>query len=487
LNLRVIPAEAPAIMRIYFMSICGTGMGNAALLFRQAGHEVLGADQNIYPPMSDVLAQAGIEVLPGFDAERLARLAPDLVVVGNVNTRGNPEVEWLLETRAIPYTSLPEALNRLILKHRRNVVIAGTHGKTTTTTLAAFLLRSTGHQPGWMLGGAPRDLPAGFALGAPDAPFIIEGDEYDSAFFDKRSKFIHYAPDVAVINNLEFDHADIFRDLQDVERTFNHFLRLVPRSGWIIYNGDDPHLSRLLPVTWAQNVTVGTGPENDLVIRGFREGPQGSSFQLVWRGTVWGKVEWKLPGLFNARNAAMAALAAGLAIKPDDPFCAIDLSKLSPFQGVRRRQEILMENETTTIVSDFGHHPTAIAETLESLRARYPKHQLTLAWEARSNTACRKILQDAFTAAFRHADRIHLGTIFRAERYTDDNRINLQEVAAALGPKSTIYPDNHALRRGLEEELAAQPKQCVVFFSNGSFDGIIAEVAATVSSASQCS
>lgn len=464
------------------MSICGTGMGNAALLLRAAGHEVLGADHNIYPPMSDVLAKAGIEVLPGFDPERLARLAPDLVVVGNVNTRGNPEIEWLLESRALPYTSLPAALARFVLNARRNIVVTGTHGKTTTTTLAAYLMRAGGHDAGWMLGGAPRDLPAGYGLGSEDAPFVVEGDEYDSAFFDKRSKFIHYAPNVAVVNNLEFDHADIFRDLADVERSFVHFLRLVPRNGWIVYNGDDPHLARLLPVPWAQGVTAGTGPGNDLVIQEFKETPQGSSFQLVWRGAFWGMVEWRLPGLFNARNAALAALAAGLAIRPEDPCGAIDLDHLKDFRGVRRRQEILAQNESTTIISDFGHHPTAIAGTLESLRARYPGHALTVAWEARSNTACRKILQDQFTDAFRHADRVHLGAIFRAERYRDDERINLREVAATLGPKSTVYPDNRALKSGLLAELKADPKQCVVFFSNGSFDGVIDEVAAGVSS-----
>lgn len=462
------------------MSVCGTGMGNAALLLRAAGHEVFGADQNVYPPMSEVLADAGIEVLSGFDAERLQRLAPDLVVVGNVNTRGNPEIEWLLESRSIPYTSLPEAMNRLILSQRRNIVVAGTHGKTTTTSLAAFLLRENRHDAGWMVGGAPRDLPAGYGVGDSHAPFVIEGDEYDSAFFDKRSKFIHYSPHVAVLNNLEFDHADIFRDLADVERTFQHFLRIVPRNGWIVYNGDDPHLARLLPVPWARGVTVGTSDRNDLIIRNFKEDARGSSFQLVWRGTVWGKVQWSLPGLFNARNAAMAALAAGLAVKPEDPFCAIDLAPLARFRGVQRRQEVLAETAKTIVISDFGHHPTAILETLESLRARFPSHQLTMAWEARSNTACRKVLQDAFTQAFRAADRVHLGAVFRAERYRDDERIDLKEVAAALGPKATVYPDNAALEAGVKAELRESPKRCLVFFSNGSFDGVMGRVASSV-------
>lgn len=458
------------------MSICGTGMGNAALLLREAGHEIVGCDQHSYPPMSDVLRDAGIDVLPGFDAERLAALRPDLVVVGNVNARGNSEIEWLLETRLIPFISLPDALHRFVLSSRRNVVVAGTHGKTTTTALTAFLLRSAGRNPGWLVGGAPRDLPNGFSLGAEDQPFVIEGDEYDSAFFDKRSKFIHYAPHVLVLNNLEFDHADIFRDLADIERTFNHVIRIVPRNGWIVANGDDPNLARLLPVPWAPTVTVGTGPDNDLQICAFREGPNGSSFQLRWRGTLWGKVEWSLPGLYNARNAAMAALAAGLVTRPDDPFCAIDLTSLAKFKGVRRRQEVLYEKNGTLVLTDFGHHPTAIRGTLESLRIRYPNHRLTMAWEARSNTACRSVLQEAFAEAFALADRVHLGAIFRAERYRDDERINLETISAALGDRAVVYPDNGSLRDGLLAELQTEPNQCVVFFSNGSFDGIVPEV-----------
>jgi len=385
-------------MKIYFMSIGGTGMGHGALLLREAGHEVCGCDQKIYPPMSDTLADAGIEVLPGFDPARLAQLAPDAVVVGNVNARGNPEIEWLLDTRAIPMLSLPEALNRFVLRARRNVVITGTHGKTTTTTLTAYLLQQAQVQPGWFIGGVPLDLPGGAALGADNAPFVIEGDEYDSAFFDKRSKFIHYAPHIAVLNNLEFDHADIFRDLADIQRTFAHLLRLIPRHGWVLANGDDPNLAPLLEVPWTQVLRVGTGRENDLVIRGFQEDARGSRFQLVWRGTVWGKVNWSLPGLYNARNAAMACLAAGLALKPEDPFCALEPALLQGFQGVKRRQEVLFDNGETTILSDFGHHPTAIAGTLESLRARYPDRSLVACFEARSNTAVRRIHQEEFTA-----------------------------------------------------------------------------------------
>jgi UDP-N-acetylmuramate: L-alanyl-gamma-D-glutamyl-meso-diaminopimelate ligase len=298
-------------MKIYFMGICGTAMGNAALLARAAGHDVLGADTGVYPPMSTVLAAAGIALHEGYDPARLAALAPDLVVIGNAMSRGNPEVEWLLETRALPFTSLPAMLHDLVLRPRRNIVVCGTHGKTTTTALTAFLLRENGRDPGFLIGGVPQDPPTGSHLGAPADPFVIEGDEYDSAFFDKRSKFIHYAPHIAVLNNLEFDHADIFRDLADVRRTFEHLTRIVPRNGAIIANGDDPNLAPVLEnVRWCQILLVGTGENNFVRITDFTETADGSAFTLLWDGAEWARIHWKLPGLYNARNAAMAAMAA---------------------------------------------------------------------------------------------------------------------------------------------------------------------------------
>src|SRR6187551_2309220 len=258
-------------MVIYFMGICGTAMGNAALLARSAGHEVLGADAGVYPPMSTVLASAGITLHEGYDPVRLEKLKPDLVVIGNAMSRGNPEVEWLLDTRAIAFTSLPALLADLVLKGRKNIVIAGTHGKTTTTALTAFLLRENGRDPGFLIGGVPQDPPMGSHLGKVEDSFVIEGDEYDSAFFDKRSKFIHYAPHIAVLNNLEFDHADIFRDLADVQRTFRHLTRIVPRNGFVVMNGDDTNLRALGALNWTQVVRVGTGPGNDARIVGFVE------------------------------------------------------------------------------------------------------------------------------------------------------------------------------------------------------------------------
>jgi UDP-N-acetylmuramate: L-alanyl-gamma-D-glutamyl-meso-diaminopimelate ligase len=468
-------------MRIYFLGICGTAMGNAALLAREGGHEVLGSDSNVYPPMSLVLAGAGVHVHPGYDPARLAALAPDLAVIGNAMTRGNPEVEWLLESRAIPFISLPAMLHDLVLKTRRNVVVCGTHGKTTTTALAAFLLRENGQDPGFLIGGVPLDPPTGSHLGSPQAPFVIEGDEYDSAFFDKRSKFIHYAPQVAVLNNLEFDHADIFRDLADVKRTFEHLTRIVPRNGWIVQNGDDPNLKALGPTPWTRVVRVGTGGDNDAVISDFSESASGSAFTLSWRGEAWARVQWQLSGLFNARNAAMAAVAAGLALagagSPADPR-GLKLGALARFRGVRRRQEVLVSLPGLTVIEDFGHHPTALSETLGSLRTRFPGAVLTAVFEPRSNTARVRTLQEGFSRSLGRADEVFLGAVNRPGKLRDDERFDTEAVALELagrGISARAFPTN----AGLLEALAAHtlPRggapRVVVFFTNGSFDGII--------------
>ncbi|HEX2898533.1 MAG TPA: Mur ligase family protein, partial [Bacteroidia bacterium] len=463
-------------MRIYFMGACGTAMGNAALLARAAGHEVLGADASVYPPMSTVLAQAGIVVHGGYDASRLASLAPNLVVIGNAMSRGNPEVEWLLDNRSIAFTSLPAFLSDFVLKDRRNVVIAGTHGKTTTTALAAFLLRENSRDPGFLIGGVPQDPPVGNHLGAAADPFVIEGDEYDSAFFDKRSKFIHYTPHIAVLNNLEFDHADIFRDLADVQRTFLHLTRIVPRNGWIVMNGDDDNLRALGAFPWTRTVRVGTGETNDVRLVDFQESPAGVNFTLAWRGEQPQPVQWNQPGIFNARNAAMAAVAAALALFPDDPT-RLRLEALGRFRGVKRRQELLLDRPALKVIEDFGHHPTALAETIHSLRARYPGTVLSAVFEPRSNTARTKVLQAGFTRALALADSVYIGSVNRPENLKETERFDVEAVIQHLdvqGVQGYTADSNGALvERLLANTRAASEPQLVVFFTNGSFDGII--------------
>jgi len=466
-------------MRIYFMGICGTAMGNAALLVKEQGYEVLGCDVAVYPPMSDVLADAGIEVLDGFDAARLAALKPDQVVVGNAMSRGNPEVEWLLDQSEITFISLPELFHDTVLPKRYPVVITGTHGKTTTSTITAYLLERSGAKPGWLIGGVPNDLPGGAKLGEGKA-FVIEGDEYDSAFFDKRSKFIHYRPQIAILNNLEFDHADIFRDLEDVQRSFRHFLRVIPASGYALVNGDDPNIAALLPAPWTQVLRVGVGEDNDLQITNFQDAPEGAQFDLVWKDEHWAHVAWPQHGLFNARNAAMAALSGALATDHQDPL-DFDLSPLADFQGVRRRQDVLHSDDSWTIVEDFAHHPTAVAGAIEALRAAYPDRKMTVCFEPRSNTAASARFQAEFQTALSGADRVYLGAVHRADSIRPEERLDTSMMATAL-PDAKAFNDNQSLLETLKMGVSDEAHGLIVFLTNGSFDGLPHSLAATCSS-----
>lgn len=471
-------------MKLYFMGVCGTAMGNAALLARAAGNEVTGSDMGVYPPMSTVLADAGIRVHEGYDPARLAAIRPDCVVIGNAMSRGNPEVEWLLDTRAFPFTSLPAMLHDQVLGRRRNIVVSGTHGKTTTTAITAFLLCESGRDPGYLIGGVPQDPPSGSHLGSPADPFVIEGDEYDSAFFDKRSKFIHYAPHVAVFNNLEFDHADIFRDLADVQRTFVHFSRIIPRSGYAVINGDDSNLLALGPMPWTRTVRVGVDAGNDARIVDWVDTAAGSRFGLEWRGKAWARIAWSLSGLYNARNAAMAAVAAGLALDGASPV-GLSLGCLERFRGVKRRQEVLAEANGVTVIEDFGHHPTAIAETLRSLKVRFPGSLLTAVFEPRSNTARTKTLQTGFERALSQADEVYLGAVSRAGTLSDAERFDTEAVAENLeaqGVSARPFDTNALLLDALSSETLPSKgtQRLVVFFTNGSFDGIIGRYANAV-------
>jgi UDP-N-acetylmuramate: L-alanyl-gamma-D-glutamyl-meso-diaminopimelate ligase len=466
-------------MRIYFMGVCGTAMGNAALLMRECGHDVLGADTGVYPPMSTMLKDAGVEILEGYSPERLARLAPDLVVVGNANTRGHPEIEWLLNERKLAYTSVAELLSRFILGKRNNIVVSGTHGKTTTTAMTAFLLKEAGVNPGWLVGGVPRDLPTGSELGGAKAPFVIEGDEYDTAFFDKRSKFIHYQPKILVINNVEMDHADIFRDLEDVLRTFRHVTRIVPGNGWILLNGDDANVKTLLPVPWTRALRVGQSADCELRIDDFTDGPKGARFNLVWRGYSH-PTALAVNGLFNARNASMAILAASLSLGDDPDKLPLEsfIKTIGNFKGVHRRQEVLIDTPQLVAIEDFGHHPTALANTIDALRARFPGYRIAAAFEPRSNTAVTNLFQKEFTNALAHADIALIGHVHRAEKIAPEKRLDTASIAAAIrarGGKAVATTDNEHLLGELTA-LTSDKQQgplLICFFSNGSFDGIV--------------
>jgi len=479
-------------MRVFFIGVCGTAMGNAAVLLKKMGHEVAGSDAGVYPPMSDVLESAGIELFEGFAEEEMLSWQPDRVVVGNAVSRGNPQVEYLLRTRRIDFVSLPQFIGEDLIGNRPAVVVAGTHGKTTTTALTSFALSQAGQNPGYLIGGVPIDLPSGNELGGEKAPFVIEGDEYDSAFFDKRSKFIHYRPKVLVLNNLEFDHGDIFRDLQDISRSFSHLLRIVPSDGFVLRNGDDPNLLALPDAPWTRIISVGVGEENDFRIIDFTEDGQGTRFKLSWLGATVMEVSWKMPGLFNARNLAMATLAsvlsqctgAGDVSSAEDlnPFASAHLPDFTECAGVKRRQEILHDSEKLVVLSDFAHHPTAIAGALESLRARWPGREIIACFEPRSNTAVTNVFEDRFADALALADVAILGAVHRAEKIPPDQRINTGNMIRRIegqGKQGHAFLTNLDLESFLLEREITQPS-LVVFFSNGSFDGVIGRFADAV-------
>ncbi len=461
-------------MRIYFLGVGGTAMGNAALLLRDLGHEVFGSDRAVYPPMSDLLSEAGIAILEGYSADRLQQLNPDLVVVGNAFSRGNEEVEFLLNERSIPFASLPEVLSRFVLSGRRSVVVTGTHGKTTTTSLAAYLLERAGADPGYLIGGAPVDPEKGWSNGNRDAPFVIEGDEYDSAFFDKRSKFIHYAPHIAILNNLEFDHADIFRDLDDVKRSFEHLTRIVPGNGYLLVNGDDANVESLLPVSWTRVLRVGTREECDLRIENYETTASGSRFELVWKGDAWLAVEWSIAGLFNARNAAMACLAAALGTVGLDEVRSFPAEGLAEFRGVKRRQQIRHSSADLVVVEDFAHHPTAIGEIVGTLKERYPEHSLIVAIEPRSNTSRLDSMREPMRVALSRADAVVIGA---PKQSSDSEILDTKALAASLaegGVPAAAGQTNAESLDLLNERIGqTEGKSLVAFLTNGSFDGII--------------
>ncbi len=465
-------------MKIFFIGICGTATGNVAILMKRLGHTVKGSDSGMYEPMKGALVNAQIDAYEGWDSLKLAEFNPDLVVVGNAISRMNPELEFVLATRKYAYTSLPELIGSKLIDKRDSLVISGTHGKTTTSTLAAYLLRANGADAGWLIGGIPANLPEGGSnLGSCDAPFAIEGDEYDSAFFDKRSKFIHYRPQILVINNIEFDHADIFRDLADVKKTFTHVRRIVNPMGAIVENGDDENIASLEDTPWTKRISVGVGENCDVKIKDFVQHKNSSEFTLAYKD-VEKRVSWTMQGIFNARNAAMAAVGVSLVLgkEPLD----IDLSSLANFTGVKRRQEVIGQNKNITVVEDFGHHPTAIRLTINSLREKYPNQQIFACFEPRSNTAKTNIMQAQFEEALLFADKVYLGYV-NAKKIPDGKKFDTAGAAQRSGGKFSAFASNKDLLEQLKQDTATSSNVVCVFFSNGSFDNIHKEFADEIS------
>jgi UDP-N-acetylmuramate: L-alanyl-gamma-D-glutamyl-meso-diaminopimelate ligase len=452
-------------MHFHFLGICGTLMGSVAAALKERGHVVTGSDDGIYPPMSTFLASRGITIASPFSPANLPATA-DRIIIGNAMSRGNPEVEEVLN-RKLPYISLPEALRTHFLGGKRNLVVTGTHGKTTTSSLLAWMLESAGKNPTYLIGGLPANLGQGARF--TDSEFcVLEGDEYDTAFFDKRSKFVHYLPECVIINNIEFDHADIFHDIDEIILSFTRLVNIVPKNGLIAVNSDDANVARAIARSPAPLLPVGMKAAGEGRICDIVYSEQDTAF------TIFGeRFTMALGGEFNVRNAAMAIAAARFAGLGFEPIRAA----LASFQGVKRRQELYGEANGISIMDDFGHHPTAIAETLASLRRRQPTRRIWAIFEPRSNTTRRNIFQHALPAAFAGADGVIMARVARLDQLPEAERLNPEQVIAdiaATGKPAFYEADSGAIVR--RAASLVQRGDLVVVFSNGGFDDVHAKL-----------
>jgi UDP-N-acetylmuramate: L-alanyl-gamma-D-glutamyl-meso-diaminopimelate ligase len=436
-------------------------MGGVAAALRERGCTVTGSDEKVYPPMSDFLRAKGIVLSEPYRAENLPN-ETEVVVIGNAIKRGNPEVEAVLN-RKLYYLSLPEVLKEFFLRGRHNLVVTGTHGKTTTSALLAWMLTVGELEPGYVVGGLPRNLGQG-ALFNDSKHFVIEGDEYDTAFFDKRSKFIHYLPELLIINNIEFDHADIFDDLEAVKLSFRRLVNIVPQNGMILLNGDDRNCVEVAQECLAPIVEVGFSENCAERIREVSYTSQGSQFTL-------GEITFNSPliGEFNVRNSAMAAVAARFyGLTPE-----LIQTALTSFEGIARRQEVRGNARGVTVIDDFGHHPTAIRETLSALRHRYPGHRLWAIFEPRSNTTRRAVFQRQLPEALQLADGVFIAQIAALEQIPVEERLDPEAVVAAISDAGRMAFYERDAAAIVERILPLlQPNDVVTIFSNGGFDGI---------------
>jgi len=466
--------ELPARPRhVHLTAIGGVGMASLAGLFQEAGYRVTGSDVAMYPPMSTVLARLGVAVVEGFRAENLEP-RPDLVVIGNAMSRGNPEVEAVLE-RGIPYCSMPEALMRFFMGARRRAVVTGTHGKTTSSALLAWVLRETGGDPGFMIGGAAKNFPESFHVGA--GPwFVTEGDEYDTAFFDKGPKFLHYAPDALLLTAVEFDHADIYRDLAHVKQAFTELLRRTTPGSPIIVSADFPEALAVVAASGRDAVTFGLDAaarwravdvRDDGMTRFTIVTPDGRRLAAAVAG----------PGTMNVVNAlGVVALASAIGVPEEGALAAV-----ATFRGVQRRQDVIAEGRGVVVVDDFAHHPTAVTGTVAALRARYPRRRLWALFEPRSNTTRRRVFQDAFIEAFAGADRVTFAAVHRREQLAEAERLSTEEIVAALrarGREAETCEQVDDIAALVARE--ARPGDVVVMMSNGGFGGLPAKLLAAL-------
>ena len=456
----------------HLIGIGGTAMASLAGLLKAAGHRVTGSDQNVYPPMSDLLKDLAIPYREGYSAENLEP-RPDIVIVGNAISRGNPELEAMLNLK-IPYTSAAATVKEEFIRGRHSLAVAGTHGKTTTTSILAWALESAGLNPSFLIGGVAENFGTSFRL--TDAKyFVIEADEYDTAYFDKGPKMWHYLPDTAIVNNVEFDHADIYRDEVAYNLAFARFINLIPSNGTLVAGWDSPTVRDLAAKSFApvesfgvcNGDAAGAAPRWQAVDVEF--GPASTRFTVLHNGVEWGKIETPLAGAFNVRNC-LAAIAAAESVNADR---AGVIDGLRTFRSVRRRLEVRGEARGVTLIDDFAHHPTAVQETIEAVRQRYAGRPIVAVFEPRSYTAQRKEFQEPYERALMGADQIIVAGLFRPERYTQETALDpleLVEAWRARGRQADYIPDVDEIVRVLASRLKGG--EVVLIMSNGGFGGI---------------
>lgn len=470
-DLRIFPRPEPppldALSDVYFIGICGTGMGSLALLLHEAGLAVRGADEKAWPPMSTRLAAAGIPIHEGFDAAHL-QPAPSLTVVGNACTPTHPEAAYARE-HGLVQLSFPETLAHVFLKHRRSLVVAGTHGKTTTTGMLAHVLRHAGLDPGFLVGGVMVGEETSARVGT-GPHFVVEGDEYDAAYFDKRPKFLHYRPSAAIVTSMEFDHADIYDGWDDYQDAFEAFAATVPESGRLVLWGDDPHVRDLATHTRATVVTYGLDGGCDVTAANVVTGGGGQRFDLVVSGqTVAERVFLPMSGRHNLRNAlGVAALALGEGLAPDQIA-----DGLASFKGMKRRQEVRGEAGGVLVIDDFAHHPTAVHETVRAVKERWPERRLVAVFEPRSNSSRRKVFEQPYTEAFDDADAVFLSAPPLRHNDTAETFMDAEAVVAGIaarGKDARLFPDVDTLFPALVSAL--HPGDAVLVMSNGAFGGL---------------
>lgn len=461
---------------LYFIGIAGTAMASVAVALSKRGHSVSGSDTAFYPPMSDYLAEHSIPCFNGYNPDNLLKSKPDIIVVGNAVSRGNPELEIALN-KHMNLASMPEIVSRELIGKNRSVVITGTHGKTSTTALTAWLYEYGGLQPGFLVGGIAENFNSGCRVSGrkEGGYFITEGDEYDTAYFDKRSKFLHYRPDIAVINNIEFDHADIFSSLDDIVKSFRQFIMLIPSNGVLLVNGHDTIAQEISEKAFCPVERFGFSEDfewsaADLTVTG-----TGTSFTLALNGKPQGMVHIDQFGKHNVLNTVASIAAAS---HDGIPFRVV-AEGVRFFKRPKRRMEVVGEfNDNITLIDDFAHHPTAIRATLESLRQRYPKRRIIACFEPRSNTSTRSIFQKDLETSFSDADIIVIGKVHRPERYAEQERLNTAELCSAItssGKKafaseknSTGYPED--IVQFIQDNI--RKNDLVILLSNGSFNGL---------------